>query len=334
MPNPLRLLLAVLLTVPTASASTQARAIWTIGGPDAVGTEMGRIQKVLVLPHLLVVLESDQPFLKVFDHNGRLVQSTGRSGGGPGEFRRPSTISFDARTRELAVVDGTNLRVTVYPVSDTLLRPRLLRIEEVSTRGICVLGLHTFSVAEKATTMLRELVMSEDHLDIVRRFGTARSLHELGKYPAVTNQAGGMLWCDTSQQRLIVGSPVLGEVHVVAPSGEPHRTYSLPDFKGLEIGIDQGNLFSRRPNAGHYDLFVDLVDVDGTVSAVVKRWSTGASGPPRLEGYVLMPIDSLDRALTPLLMAWRPVGRIGRGVLCAQDDPIPVISLFASSVCP
>ena len=60
------------------------------------------------------VLDMRAPVLKVFDSSGIHLLDIGRSGEGPGEFRRPETVAVDTRNERLYVRDLSINRMNVY----------------------------------------------------------------------------------------------------------------------------------------------------------------------------------------------------------------------------
>jgi hypothetical protein len=68
-----------------------------------------------------------------FSHDGRLLWSVGRKGGGPGEFREPRDIGLDAQGR-LWVLDSGNRRIVRIAPDGTILER--IRLEDVDPEKI------------------------------------------------------------------------------------------------------------------------------------------------------------------------------------------------------
>jgi hypothetical protein len=318
----------VILTTASQLVGAQAAPIWFVGGESERESQLGRPRRVLVAREMVIVLEADPPFLKIFDRHGRLIQHTGKSGGGPGEFRRPSSMWFDEVSGRLWVVDGTNLRATTYALGDSLSDALGLRLPEPSIRAICRLNGTLIGMADNSPMMLRRLSEVGGELSVQASFGPATAVHALGKMPQVRSLAAGVLGCDNQENRLVIGSIALGEVHRVSADGGRFDVEAIPAFQGNRLAIENGALVSDRPRSGFYDLLVDIVLVNGRQKAAVRRWTTDAGGAQKLEGYYVVDVDSARLATEVRVRSWRPSGVLGRRSVCVQDDPYPTVALF------
>ncbi|MBL0892156.1 MAG: hypothetical protein IBJ19_16315, partial [Gemmatimonadaceae bacterium] len=230
------------------------------------------------------MLERDAPFLKVFDYSGRLLQTLGRSGGGPGEYRAPTSLSFDSRRQRLLVVDPSNARVTAYQVRDSLIAPRFLRIEDSGIRSVCALGTRLLGLARNAPTILRELREEGDKLTVVSSFGEPRTNHPLGTHPMVRTRASdGPLLCDELGNRAIVASAMLGEVHVFNAANRQQVTTPIPGFRRITMVVED-NALAMVPPAGGYDVVHGLVSWEGSVRAVTERTRPMPGAVPMIVG--------------------------------------------------
>jgi hypothetical protein len=70
------------------------------------------------------VLENQALELRVFGESGQHIRTIGRSGGGPGEFRRPVALLWDPRG-DLWVADVGNRRYTRYDTAGQLIESRV-----------------------------------------------------------------------------------------------------------------------------------------------------------------------------------------------------------------
>ena len=172
-----RLIVSALLLVPT-DAIAQAQPLVTIGGDGSAG-ELGEILDVVVASRRLLVLDKHAPHVRVFDETGRLRQTTGRSGSGPGEFRVPVAISIDSAKHAVFVVDIANARVTEYTLEDTLRLANTIPTSVVNLRDVCVLRGRFFGISSSKTHLLDELEMREGRLVQRRSLGKPQSSHPL-----------------------------------------------------------------------------------------------------------------------------------------------------------
>jgi hypothetical protein len=317
----------------------QSAPRWIIGGEEDVVTQLGRVRGVVALPRSFVVLERDAPFLKVFDYSGRLIQKLGRSGGGPGEFRGPTSLSFDARRQRLLVVDPSNARVTAYQVRDSLVAPRFLKIDDNGIRSVCALGtrmigLARSTLAHNAPTILRELREEGDKLTVTSSFGEPRTNHPLGAHPMVRTRASdGPLYCDEQGNRVIVASAMLGEVHVFNAASRQQVTAPIPGFQRITMTVDNNSMTMVPPTAGS-DAVLGLVPWEGFVRAVTERTRPIPGSVPASMGFAASRIGAGGPESLGARTQWRPLAQTSAGALCAQSDPAPAIALFAAGRCP
>lgn len=122
----------------------------SIGGAEDAWTVLEEARRVLVIGDRVLSLHDNAPFLKVFDLSGRLVQSFGRAGAGPGEFRHPATAVYDPATGEILVFDDALGRVSHLAFGDTL-SYRRARTLSVAARDACFIGRSLFIEALDGT---------------------------------------------------------------------------------------------------------------------------------------------------------------------------------------
>ena len=89
----------------------------------------------------IIVLDSEFRHLKVLRPDGTLLDTLGREGRGPGEFRRPTTVDV-ARGDSIYVFDNLQNRLTVFapPPSAERIRSVVLTSEGGNPTGVRVLG--------------------------------------------------------------------------------------------------------------------------------------------------------------------------------------------------
>jgi len=318
--------------VPNA-LNAQSAPRWLIGGEDDVESQLGRFRDVVALPRRFVVLEGDAPFLKVFSYDGKLIQSLGRAGGGPGEFRTPSALTLDSHRGRLLVVDAANARVTVFTIGDTLAAPRYLALEDIGIQSICVLGDRLFGLARNAPTLLRELKEEPTRLTVIASFGEPRTDHRFGTHPFVRSYASnGPLACDAGSNHIIVASSVLGEVHVLDAETRAQTTARIPGFDRLTITVDDKSMTMAPPDGG-FDATLAFVHLDDALYVVAERSDAGSGGPPASLGFKTASIGPKGPGPLSALRRWRPLAQVAGGTLCAVSDPAPTIGFFSNSAC-
>jgi hypothetical protein len=325
--------LVAFLHIAAVACAAQAAPAWTIGGEDAVGTELGARLRAFQLPNHLLIIERDAPFLKLVTADGRIRQQLGRLGGGPGEFRQPSAAYFDSTRRELLVVDGAAVRVSVYSVGDSLRFLRSLAAPEPRLEGICILRGRLFGLVRNAPMMLREFTVEGDRLVVKRAFAEPKSLHPLAAIPALRNEASGSLICDERRGELIVVSRTLGEVHRIDTEGRRHTIAALPGFATISLVVRDGMFAAEIRHGDTLDGVSNVVSLTDEVAVVVSRETQTPQGR-RLVGYRTYAIDAQPASSPPMLRAWAQVGAFGSQVVCLRDEPVPTLAMFATQRCP
>lgn len=326
-------LLIALLLAAARTSDAQASPLWAIGGDAAIGTELGARARVFRLPDHLLVVERDAPFLKLVTADGRVRQQIGRLGGGPGEFRQPTAAYFDSARREVLVVDGAAVRVSVFAVGDSLRYLRSLTSPEPSLEGICRLRGRLFGLVRNAPTMLREFRIDSDRLIVLRSFAEPKTLHPLASVPALRNEASGSLHCDERQGELVVISRTLGEVHRIDPEGRRHTVHPLPGFAVMSM-VASGGAFAAEIRQGDiFDVVANVVPRADGLGVVVARGMQTPQGR-RIIGYLTYSLAARPPANAPPVEAWGQVAVVRGGVVCVQEEPIPTLAMFAADRCP
>ncbi|MBX9854450.1 MAG: 6-bladed beta-propeller [Gemmatimonadaceae bacterium] len=331
---PFRRISALIVFAAPLLLGAQTTPRWIIGGEDDAVTQLGRVRAVVALSRSFVVLERDAPFLKVFDYSGRLLQTLGRSGAGPGEYRGPTSLSFDERNQRLLVVDPSNARVTAYQVRDSLVAPRFLKVGDSGIRSVCALGTRLIGLARNAPTILRELREEGGKLTVTGSFGEPRTNHPLGTHPMVRTRASdGPLLCDEQGNRVIVASAMLGEVHVFDASSRQLVTTPIPGFQRITMIVEDSAL-TMVPPVGGYHVVHGLVPWEGSVRVVTERLRPMPGDAPMSVGFAFAGIGAGGPGALGARTQWRPLAKTSSGALCAQEDPAPAIALFTAGSCP
>lgn len=333
----MKLTVGIALIAALCRASSECRAqaspTWVVGGDDGSETELGARVRVFRLPNHLLVVERDAPFLKLVTAEGRVRQQIGRLGGGPGEFRQPSSVYYDSTRREVLVVDGAAVRVSVFALGDSLRFVRSLAAPEPSLEGICMLRGRLFGLVRNSATMLREFAVEGDRLVVKRAFAEPKSLHPLSTVPALRNEASGSLHCDARQGELVVVSRTLGEVHRIDPEGRRHEVSALPGFAVMTMVVNGGGFAAELRQGDTYDVVSNLVSLNENLGIVVARGRMTPQGR-RVVGYLTYQLVARSPTAVPPLEAWGQVGAFGAQVVCLQEEPIPTLAMFAARRCP
>ncbi len=326
--------LLALILIASAPAESQSAPLAVIGGEDALGAELGNFMGALVANDHIIVLERDAPFVRVFDMRGTQVQALGRAGNGPGEFRAPTSLTWEERTGRLLVLDPSNARLTTYLLADSLAAPTFHILEKVSIRKLCTMNGKTFGLDRSGQQLVHELDVTGSRIAIVRSFGVRRAQHHLGAHPLVaTRVSDGPFICAPRLNAVVLASRMLGEVNVVSVDDEQQRTLPVPAFRAIDLRIEDGGstLSQSVPERG-MDLIDNLIDAVDGFRVIVGQWTRVPSSSPAPAGYrTLRYVDGrLDspQARRSMLVGW---GK--ESVVCAIMDPVPTIMVFQGATC-
>ena len=313
-------------------AQGQSQPLMTVGGERSVGAEFGEILDVAILPRQFVVLDKNVPHLRLISRDGRLLQTIGRSGSGPGEFVAPFSVTYAPTTGTLYVVDPANSRVVEYTVGDTLRLTRNLSTSIVNLRDVCVLGTRMFGISQNPTHLLDELVVADGRLESIRTLGRPQTKHPLGTHPMVIGRAsGGSIECDEISGSVWVASRWLGELHRVSLEDGSQTLVSITGFHPIRLTAGSGSslTFSTPPEGFYEEVASVLVNGPSLRVNLVRRNRDGETS-----GFQFT--DANARGLqTPLVPAsWQHVGVSESNAVCVRNDPYPTLAVFSGSRCP
>jgi hypothetical protein len=324
-----RLLVAVLVCAPVL-VMAQAQPLVTIGGDR--GIELGVILDVTVFAGHLVILDKNAPHLRLLSETGQLVQTTGRSGSGPGEFAVPWALFLDSSAKAVFVVDPANARITEYALDDTLRLTRTISTSVVNLRDVCVLRGRYFGNSGSRTQLLDELELRDGRLVPRRPLGKPQSGHPLASHPMVVGRTSeGPLLCDGSGF-IWVASRYLGEIHRVSSDGAIQETVAVRDFPGIRLTAGSGgSLVFSAPDDGWYEEISGLVPQGRGVRVVLTRFTRDGS----VRGYQFVDVATDLTSQTARHAAnWREIAATNRGVVCVVNDPLPTLAVFSGTMCP
>ena len=316
-----------------ATSSTKPEVV--IGGEHGLGGELVGPQTVLLYGQSLLVLEREAPFLKLFTlANGRLRQSVGRLGSGPGEFRSPSALAVDTQGRQLIVFDPANGRATTFRLGDTLTldgtRSVPLHVEDAcfADRRLYVLGLHEGH-------LVHELASGASELRKVRSIGRPAVNHPLADHPMFQDRvAQGVILCKESASQVIIGSLSVGSIHVLDLVRGQQATFMLQGFIPLRFEAVPNGLRQSLPAGGQFDEVVGLHWAAGGVRVVTGRGNLAHHGRDDYLQYseTLLSLTGDQRIVGRT--RWREIGRYRDRTICYQATDYPTVAVFRTSRCP
>jgi hypothetical protein len=327
---------ALFLAAASANAQTGVRPDIVIGGENSRETELGVFSAVVILPQYLVVLEGDAPFIKLFDHRGFLVQSIGRKGDGPGEFRAATAAAYDAAKRELVVVDRLARRLSRFAVGDSLAFVSAYVTPVNEMRGVCVVDAKTYVSGTLGDSLIHELAVEGNRMVVRRSLGTRRSTHKLADHPIYRRQVGwGHMSCDARSQRIFYVA--LGDLHTIDIRSGEHSVVAMPNFtqRIFEATGPQRMTALLPPGGVWHDALAVMPLAGAAVVTIGTRDQAGGTSPEGVLtsfAQVTMTATGIETARTS--HRWQPIGTSGRYAVCAVLDPVPTIGYFSRGACP
>jgi hypothetical protein len=327
----LRIIAVVVLALCAKSARAQSST--TPAGSDADILEHPR--RLLLIDARVLVLERGQPFLKVLSLDGRLLQSTGRRGGGPGEFQAPTALAYNRGRRELVVLDAASRRASVYSYRDTLVFQRTYAVD-VAAEDACYMGSRLFVMALEHNRLLHELQPQGQRMVSARHLVELRVEHPLRDYPLFREQAGqGVLFCDNTTQRAVMSSFSANAVHDMDLLRNEQLSFSLRDFTPLDFAaIQGGGLRQSIPSSGEFDETVAVVSTPTGPRVVLGHATLEYRGAGDYAYYREIPLGPRGAQGPARRTAWQQVGLSGGAVVCFRSNPAPTLRTFRSSRCP
>lgn len=328
---------AACLGVTVSAAAGQGEAnqvIATIGGPESVGAMLELPSEILVLNHRIVVVEGAAPFLKVFDLDGRPLQSLGRNGSGPGELRHVAATAFNPTSNELLVFDARLGRVSRFDVGDTLtfLSSQLL---EPQFQGACFIGDRLFGTTHSNDRLVHELARDGLVVQVIRRFGaisTDHPLHENGVFRGYLGM--GPAACDADSHSVTLASTQVGVAHVVSLVDGTQRTIALDGFVPIVMTALPGALQFEAPPSGSFDQVLAVRVGDGVMVFTVGRTDREYQGAGDYATYREIILDRAGRQRVGPMSAWRTIRSTADRTVCYRSSPEPEIAIVRGGVCP
>ena len=326
----MKVLVSVSLLWMPVGAAAQARPLVTIGGES--GVEFGSIVDAVSMKGRIIVLDKNAPHLRLLNEDGRLLQTAGRGGSGPGEFRIPWSLAVDSTSKTVFVVDPANARVTEYALEDTLGLKRTIATSIRNLRALCVLRGRFFGSTLSTTHLLDELEVRDGRLVSRRPLGKVQSNHPLAAHPLVGWRTGdGPVFCDGAGYVWMTSS-LLGDIHRVDVESGSQQSQTIRDFQPILLQSGSGGTLTMSvPASGWYERVSSLLPTSNGVRVVLSLHGRGDS----LAGYQAVDISSDLRTHSQRVRTqWRQVALAARGVICVVNDPAPTMAIFGGRGCP
>lgn len=334
LPRPARMLIVCFIVVfqTTSAVGGQdldfrgAEPILQIGTVEHPPEEVfGSIVGAVVHRDRLVILDGQQ--LSAFDLRGSFLGTTGRSGGGPGEFAAPrSLISTHAG---LLVLDGVNLRISRYEIIESVLELTAEERVELPADDFCSMpdgSLYVLGLREGNT---------------IHRFDGAgqRSFGGIGADAdllALRPVLQGTIECFAQPDAVVFAASLMGTVRAYDTDGRVLWEVEIPGFRRMEVrrNPDGSVTYSAPPGGKGHDVVSSMVRWGaGSLLVQIGAIGDGRAYTPReitdLHSYLIDvetgEMQSLGRQLPRVVWADRHY------VISAVDSPVPQVSVYRRS---
>lgn len=221
-----------------------------IGSEDGADAEVfgDMVSAIIVDDSTIAIVDGSASEVRLFTRDGRHLQTFGREGSGPGEFRGAVAI---ARAPDGALVVADTRRTLQYFYREAgRYAYRRTVTPSVGVRSMCYLGgtLYVNGASLEDGTVVRAL---DANGAPTRSFGEVyRSPNPLLNYQV----AQGRIACDEQRQLIYyMAGSLLGEVRAFRPSGEEVWSVRIGDFRTNRIADSGGGGLSvtRSANGAH-----------------------------------------------------------------------------------
>jgi hypothetical protein len=329
----LAVLLIIALVVPGA-VHAQGTPTLVIGGEEAKGVELGVPLGLVEVAGRIVILETAPPFLRVLTTDGRLLQTLGRRGQGPGEFERPVWLLTDADGR--VMVTDRNNRLTIYTLGDTLALGVMQRLP-IGSIAACAAGRALWLMMTNEQGIMHEMRGPGPDLTTGRSVGEFEPSHPATrKLPPELRRGvtAGALSCEPGAG--VTGGVAwipswgFGDVRAIPLDGGPQRTFTLTGFepRPFDPSSPKGaDIQSVRP---YDEVASSTMTPEGLLVSVGTRTDVR-------DDYDAFRTYLVTRSGTVTVSAptpWRVLRYSAAGTYCYRGDPAPTIARFAGMRCP
>jgi hypothetical protein len=264
---------------------SQVRAFGVLDGEPAL--TFGSIQDIAVDERGLVYVLDELTFeIRVFDQDGRHLQTVGRQGHGPGEYEVPSSLAISSQS-ELYVADRAHRHITIYGMRDSLELSRDLRVE-FGIRDMCFVGNRLFALGSHNAQVVHELTL--DSSEVLARHSFAEPVSE---HPTRRHRVDHLL-CLPASDMLVIGSRDSPLVRAYSSGGDSLWSTMLPDYYGLVI--------TERADGRTEYLFPEGRDWYHWVLSIVALSPSGIAVQLGRVGYGVRPEETTDIELRLMSM--------------------------------
>lgn len=295
--------------------STEGRDASTLGLVADVGTDSrGRV----------LVLDVAEKRLAVFSPQGTLIESLGREGSGPGEFRVPVALTVDARDR-VYVLDLARGGLLVFDASAEQVRPLNDLPLRLNASDICTMGERLFALGARDGRLIHEISPSDGR--VIRSLAADTAATD----PVMAHlRSTGHLACGPGDTLTFLPSNLPEVLRFSASGGERIGRIAIPGYRAVQITRQaDGGVTFRAPDGGEADTGSSIVTLEDGRQLVQV-------GPVTAGGLIAEfgPVRTLvvrwdDASMTPLPGTHpRIVSLRGGRAFTADTDPSPSVQVL------
>lgn len=299
------------------------------GAPPTVFSSM--TSAILVDDSTIAIIEESMDEVRIFATDGRHLQTIGRKGSGPGEFRRPVAIVVSPQGELLVSDMQRKLHVFVRG-------PKGFAFDHaipvtVSIISLCYLG-DTLYVSGATLEDIRTVRALDSEGNITASFGTIYD----SPNPMVNWQvAQGRIVCNARHGLVLhMAGALLGEVRAYRTSGELAWRVRVPEYRTNIIhDLANGFQMERSPNGVHSDASLFQVADDGVLAqwAFMTRAQMEAKEAPTQIHSIW--IDAVSGTATNLGTGLPLLADAGLGIaLAISPEPVPQLMVHSISTQP
>lgn len=329
MKQTLRVLMVVFLGAWDLRA--QAAPILRLGGERDIGGDIfARLADVAFdASNRVLILDDADNRLAVVGLDGRLRQRFGRTGGGPGEFRTPTSVAVTASGR-LVVFDAQNSRLTHYDVSasDSV---RFVGTASMPVRAYdaCTIGERIFVLADDGRNTIHEFALSPAGLRRVRSFGELSTADPKEADPRFRIMlTKGHLACAPDGTGLAFAAEHIGQVWTFSTTGEERAHIMLSPFSGIGIELTEGGFKYIWPQDGAIAQVKSVEMLEGgAVRVGLVRLRRSPDGPI-MDRYEFRTVDVDGRIQRMQPGSGRFVSRSPTLAACVAEDLVPELRVY------
>lgn len=309
----------------------QSEPILRLGGErDAAGDLFSRITDVALDPRdRVLILDDADNRIVVVGLDGRLRQTLGRRGAGPGEFAAPTAIVVTA-SGQLAVADAANSRLTLYDASaaDSV---RFIRTASMPVRAYdaCAIGERIFMLADDGRHVIHEFALGASGVRRVRSFGMLRtgdSKQDDPRFRVMLTQ--GHLACAPGGEIVAFVAEQIGQVWTFSDDGRELAHITLAPFTGIGIDLTENGVRYVWPESDAIAQAKSL-EILGAQSLRVGlvRLKRG-KGESVTDRYEFRTLDLSGKVVATQMGSGRFVARSKSLTACVTDDVVPELRVY------